>query len=132
MNKYITVSEFAERIGLSNSETYKLLSNNFSMYLKSENNIICVDERLLNYFLNVDLDNNEYKIECEELKNQIKEKNDLIIELQTKLNEYTERAFNIAESALNVQQQLNYITANRETKKQGFFKRLLDRKKSID
>ena len=132
MNKYITVSEFAERIGLSNSETYKLLSNNFSMYLKSENNIICVDERLLNYFLNVDLDNNKYKIECEELKNQIKEKNDLIIELQTKLNEYTERAFNIAESALNVQQQLNYITANRETKKQGFFKRLLDRKKSID
>lgn len=132
MNKYITVSEFAERIGLSNSETYKLLSNNFSMYLKSENNIICADERLLNYFLNVDLDNNKYKIECEELKNQIKEKNDLIIELQTKLNEYTERAFNIAESALNVQQQLNYITANRETKKQGFFKRLLDRKKSID
>lgn len=132
MNKYITVSEFAERIGLSNSETYKLLSNNFSVYLKSENNIICVDERLLNYFLNVDLDNNKYKIECEELKNQIKEKNDLIIEIQTKLNEYTERAFNIAESALNVQQQLNYITANRETKKQGFFKRLLDRKKSID
>lgn len=132
MNKYITVSEFAERIGLSNSETYKFLSNNFSVYLKSENNIICVDERLLNYFLNVDLDNNKYKIECEELKNQIKEKNDLIIELQTKLNEYTERAFNIAESALNVQQQLNYITANRETKKQGFFKRLLDRKKSID
>ena len=132
MNKYITVSEFAERIGLSNSETYKLLNNNFSVYLKSENNIICVDERLLNYFLNVDLDNNKYKIECEELKNQIKEKNDLIIELQTKLNEYTERAFNIAESALNVQQQLNYITANRETKKQGFLKRLLDRKKSID
>ncbi len=132
MNKYITVSEFAERIGLSNSETYKLLNNNFSVYLKSENNIICVDERLLNYFLNVDLDNNKYKIECEELKNQIKEKNDLIIELQTKLNKYTERAFNIAESALNVQQQLNYITANRETKKQGFFKRLLDRKKSID
>ena len=132
MNKYITVSEFAERIGMSNSETYKFLSNNFSMYLKSENNIICADERLLNYFLNVDLDNNKYKIECEELKNQIKEKNDLIIELQTKLNEYAERAFNIAESALNVQQQLNYITANRETKKQGFFKRLLDRKKSID
>lgn len=132
MNKYITVSEFAERIGLSNSETYKFLSNNFSVYLKSENNIICADERLLNYFLNVDLDNNKYKIECEELKNQIKEKNDLIIELQTKLNGYTERAFNIAESALNVQQQLNYITANRETKKQGFFKRLLDRKKSID
>ena len=132
MNKYITVSEFAERIGMSNSETYKFLSNNFSMYLKCENNIICADERLLNYFLNVDLDNNKYKIECEELKNQIKEKNDLIIELQTKLNEYTERAFSIAESALNVQQQLNYITANRETKKQGFFKRLLDRKKSID
>ena len=132
MKKYITVSEFAERIGMSNSETYKFLSNNFSMYLKSENNIICADERLLNYFLNVDLDNNKYKIECEELKNQIKEKNDFIIELQTKLNEYAERAFNIAESALNVQQQLNYITANRETKKQGFFKRLLDRKKSID
>lgn len=132
MNNYITVSEFAEKINLPFNLTYKMLNNLFSVYLKNDNDIVCVDERLLNYLLNIDLDNDKYKIKYEELKKQIAEKNNLIIELQTKLNEYTDRVFNMAETVLNVQQQINYITANRETKKKGFLKRLLGKNKSVE
>lgn len=123
-NKYITITEFAEYIKLSSTETYRLLKNNFSSHIETIDGIVNVEKEFVQNFLNIDdIKNTDFK-EIENLKNIIVEKEKKIEELQIKLSEYTEKAFELAQSALNIQQQLNYITASKQEKKKGFIKNL--------
>ena len=125
-NKYITVSEFANIINMNNTETFKFLKNNFEKYIMFQNNIAMIDADFVNSFIELkeDLKKETNTFEIDFLKNQLEEKQKRIEELQIKLEEYTTKAFELAQSALNIQQQLNYITASKEIKKESFIKRI--------
>ena len=125
-NKYITVSEFANIINMNNTETFKFLKNNFEKYIMFQDNIAMIDADFVNSFIELkeDLKKETNTFEIDFLKNQLEEKQKRIEELQIKLEEYTTKAFELAQSALNIQQQLNYITASKEIKKESFIKRI--------
>ena len=125
-NKYITVSEFANIINMNNTETFKFLKNNFEKYIMFQNNIAMIDADFVNSFIELkeDLKKETNTFEIDFFKNQLEEKQKRIEELQIKLEEYTTKAFELAQSALNIQQQLNYITASKEIKKESFIKRI--------
>ena len=128
---YITITELAQILKLNNNETFKLINNNFDNYLIIESNTAKVKKDFVNRLLKLKKEeekNNENEIE--KLKEDIKEKDKKIDELQNKLEEYTSKAFELAQSALNIQQQLNYITASNNIKKKSFIKRIF--KKGID
>lgn len=126
MNNYISITEFANKIGMTTNETYKMLKNNFGTHLKTIDNTINISESFVNSFLSLGKETaNETDFDIiQELKKEVEEKNKQIEELNNKIAEYTDRAFELAQSALNIQQQVNFITASKDFEKKGFFKRL--------
>ena len=114
----------AEIIHLTTAETYKLIKNNFSAHLRVIDGTASVEKNFVNEFLSL---NNNYISDKSivDYENIIAEKEQRIAELENKLLEYSDKAFDLAQTAFTIQQQLNYITANQENKKQNIFRRLL-------
>lgn len=124
MNEFISITEFAEMLQISTAETYKLIKNNFSAHLRHINSVASVEKEFVDSFLSL---NNSYVNDktIADYENIIVEKEQRIAELENKLLEYSDKAFDLAQTAFTIQQQLNYITANQENKKQNIFRRLL-------
>ena len=123
MKNYISISEFANKIKMTNNEAYKLIKNNFNIYLKNIDNVVCIDSDFVNKFLSLDISESGTEI-SEDIKKELELKDKKIFELQNKLLEYTDKAFDLAQSALIIQQQQNYLSAHNQEKK-TFFQRLL-------
>ena len=124
MSEYISITDMAEIIKLTTAETYKLIKNNFSAHLRVIDGTASVEMNFVNEFLSL---NNNYISDKSivDYENIIAEKEQRIAELENKILEYSDKAFDLAQTAFTIQQQLNYITANQENKKQNIFRRLL-------